>query len=124
MDERKQNMANMQRASVANALTDDEELPAWKLRIHLILDHPYFDRFMGIVIVLNAICVGVESQIEVTYGYGHSYEFIFESLENVFLFLYTMEAGGRVAAYGWEAIKESWVQFDIVLVFIGICSLA
>jgi hypothetical protein len=124
MEDRKSAVANLQRASVAAIGEEMDDLPSWKLRIHLILDHPYFDRFMGLVIVINAICVGVESQIEVTYGYGHTYEHIFAWMENVFLLLYTLEAGGRVAAYGRAALQESWVQFDVVLVFIGLCSLA
>ena len=104
-------------------LADEDDLSQWKLFIHIILDHPWFDRVMGLVIVANAICVGVESQMEVKYGYSHSYETSFEWSENMFLFIYTLEAGGRVAVYGWAAIQDVWVQFDLILVLIGICSL-
>ena len=87
-----------------------------------LLSSPKFEGAIGIVIVLNAISVGVETQLTVTGKIG-PYLFYFFVLEWVFLGVYSFELALRFYAYGLKCLRSGWVIFDALLVFSGVFSL-
>jgi len=78
-----------------------------------------FDAIMGLVIISNSVIVGLEIQLDIE-GKDVS---VIKSTEHFFLVVFLLETVFRVLAKGAKnAWKSAWFRFDIVLVFIGLCS--
>lgn len=101
-----------------------------------LLNNAKFDAAVGIVIVMNSISIGLEisaglhveeqkklcdageaaacGDVEMPTVYG--------SLEHFFMFVYSFELALRFFTVGVRCLKNGWVLFDFVLVFIGVIS--
>jgi voltage-gated sodium channel len=86
--------------------------------VHRVLSSTQFDAGIGIIIILNSVTIGLQSEAEVK-GIDIS-DFIF--IDNIFLAIYTIELGLRFFAYGFHCLDNGWVRFDAVLVGFGICT--
>merc|ERR1719199_1314969 len=84
----------------------DIQTDGWHLylrwRIDKILSNTTFDSVIGIVICINSVTVGWESQYDVD---GKSTE-VFDLLEPVFLIIYTGELGMRLLAHGFSCLTN------------------
>jgi voltage-gated sodium channel len=89
-----------------------------RLFVHDLLSRQRFDACIGLVIVANSITIGVEQ----TYRMAGDKEVLDQCkvLEMVYLFVYTVELSMRFFAHGRACLKSAWVQFDAVLVGLGI----
>lgn len=75
-----------------------------------------FDETIGIIILMNAITIGWETQKEI---HGDAPLFLVV-LENTFLVMYIMEIIVRLFAFTpLGAMKQPWVVFDVFLVLLG-----
>eukprot|EP00930_Biecheleria_cincta_P037338 TRINITY_DN2560_c0_g1_i1.p1 TRINITY_DN2560_c0_g1~~TRINITY_DN2560_c0_g1_i1.p1 ORF type:complete len:620 (-),score=111.01 TRINITY_DN2560_c0_g1_i1:191-2050(-) len=88
-----------------------------QLQARAIIEHPWFDSVIGIVIAFNAACSGIES--EMTLRGDDSVERWVQPIETAFLFVYTIELSTRLVAYGWSCFNDAWFLFDFVLVLFG-----
>jgi len=70
---------------------------------------------IGFVILANSICIGMETQQELTGGADP----VFETLEHVFLAVYLLEVLVRLAAGGRACFWDGWFNFDLLLVLGG-----
>jgi len=68
--------------------------------------------------VINSLCMGIETSYEIEKRDLTA----FEVLEHIFLFVYVAELALRFFAYGISCLKNPWVAFDFVLVFMGVVS--
>lgn len=92
----------------------------WRGKLARMLDHHMeFDGFIGLIIVANSICIGIETSYEIE---GKNTD-VFQVLEHVFLWIYIVELGLRFVAYGVSCLKDGWTLFDFVLVILGVLSL-
>ena len=78
-----------------------------------LLSGHVFDGVMGLIIVANAVTIGMESdrtakQLPIPYSIG--------ILEIVFLMIYTAEVLLRYYTYRLAMFNSGWVRFDTVLV--------
>eukprot|EP00928_Gymnodinium_smaydae_P013879 TRINITY_DN15033_c0_g1_i1.p1 TRINITY_DN15033_c0_g1~~TRINITY_DN15033_c0_g1_i1.p1 ORF type:complete len:589 (-),score=116.29 TRINITY_DN15033_c0_g1_i1:91-1857(-) len=98
------------------------ELVSSKRKLALsIVANPAFDAAIGIMIVGNAITIGVETQSAVS---GVVTPLWVVVLENLFLFVYVIELLMRFFAVGVRnALKANWVKFDTFLVVVGVFDL-
>lgn len=90
-----------------------------------------FDYLMGLVIFANAVCIGVELELELPCidaeikGRGIEqceHRLVFSYLEKTFVSIYILELVLRFVAGARIAIKNKWVWFDIFLVCLGATS--
>jgi len=81
-----------------------------------LLAATWFDASIGAVIVGNSVTIGMEQSMNLE-GMDTSW---FDWLEHVFLIVYLGELGVRAAAYGAKMLTDRWVQFDILLVTMGV----
>mmetsp|Transcript_97913 Transcript_97913/g.310541 ORF Transcript_97913/g.310541 Transcript_97913/m.310541 type:complete len:656 (-) Transcript_97913:185-2152(-) len=70
---------------------------------------------IGCIILANSICIGVETQQELT---GES-DPVFQTLEHMFLAVYLLEVLVRLAAGGRACFWDGWFNFDLLLVLGG-----
>jgi len=106
--------------SSSNSSVNVEHLSSRELVIRKarkMLESRIFDYFMGTIIVLNSICLGVQSELSLPGGPGEPP--ILEVFENFFLALYVIEAALNIITRGWSCFRDPWFVFDFSLVFIG-----
>eukprot|EP00931_Biecheleriopsis_adriatica_P116307 TRINITY_DN9196_c0_g1_i5.p1 TRINITY_DN9196_c0_g1~~TRINITY_DN9196_c0_g1_i5.p1 ORF type:complete len:561 (+),score=92.54 TRINITY_DN9196_c0_g1_i5:58-1740(+) len=83
-----------------------------------ILHQSWFEYFAGLVIFLNAIVIGVETNMSVSASDPSEYSWV-ETAENIFLALYTLELAGKLLVEGKALFKDNWFRFDLVIVLCG-----
>eukprot|EP00927_Polykrikos_kofoidii_P040610 TRINITY_DN34676_c0_g1_i1.p1 TRINITY_DN34676_c0_g1~~TRINITY_DN34676_c0_g1_i1.p1 ORF type:complete len:622 (-),score=119.09 TRINITY_DN34676_c0_g1_i1:86-1951(-) len=74
-----------------------------------------FDGFIGIVIVTNALTIGLEQSLDLQ---GNDTSKV-EVVENFFLVIYMFELGLRIFSIGSTCFREHWVKFDAFLILTG-----
>ncbi|CAD7964269.1 unnamed protein product [Amoebophrya sp. A25] len=85
-----------------------------------VLNSQKFDMAVGLVIILNSVTIGWESQASVS---GMESIAAFAVVEHIFLAIYCIEIILRVCVFGARCIIDSgWVCFDFVLVVVGVLS--
>ena len=80
--------------------------------VHRALGSPFFDLFIGLVIVLNSVLIGVETHMK---AQGQSSE-LFGVADVFFLAIYILELISRFFAHHLHCLKSGWVIFDFLLV--------
>jgi voltage-gated sodium channel len=78
-----------------------------------------FDPIMGIVILMNAACMGISIDWELQ-GKDRT---ILSALEHVFLAVFIIELLLNVVAHGPECLRGGWHFFDFVVIVGGVMSL-
>jgi voltage-gated sodium channel len=79
-----------------------------------IADSPRFQNFIFVVIVANAVTLGLG-----TYDFGESAHSALSTLDNVFLGIFVVELAIRIAAFGrrpQDFFREGWNVFDFVVI--------
>eukprot|EP00930_Biecheleria_cincta_P060012 TRINITY_DN45711_c0_g1_i1.p1 TRINITY_DN45711_c0_g1~~TRINITY_DN45711_c0_g1_i1.p1 ORF type:complete len:589 (+),score=70.99 TRINITY_DN45711_c0_g1_i1:57-1823(+) len=76
-----------------------------------------FELFMGIVILTNAICLGIEVDRSVK---GEDGIFWLQGVEFVFMGIYIFKMCLILFAGSWKTLRDPWVRFDFVLVLAGV----
>jgi len=86
-------------------------------RIKKCLSHWLFDAFVGLIIAMNAVTVGLETQ---NAAQGRQSPAWVEACEQAFLIVYAVELCMRIYAYRSKAMRSGWIQFDALLVMCGL----
>lgn len=123
-----------------------QDLSTWQNVAMCILNHPAFDCFIGVVILLNAATIGVglefsnrdtsdrrrlgASKAAPLGIYAASTDpltaeqitlmKVVSVLEPIFLVIYLLELLLRFYAFRLSALKDNWIRFDLVMVVTGI----
>ncbi|CAD7936633.1 unnamed protein product [Amoebophrya sp. A120] len=84
------------------------------------LNQQKFDVWIGVIIILNSLTIGWETQLNVEDENTDA----FTVIENMFLFIYVVELSARFFAFGvMKSLKSSgWIVFDTFLVVVGVVS--
>ncbi|CAJ1419232.1 unnamed protein product, partial [Effrenium voratum] len=84
----------------------------------MVLESEAFDFIMVMIILANAVTIGVEQSVRVNGG-DKGPENTLAIMENIFLVIYTFEIALRFFVLGIRAVCDHWVKFDLVLVVLG-----
>jgi Ca2+-binding EF-hand superfamily protein len=87
-----------------------------------VLEWPYFDFTMGVVIFVNSILIGVQSDLSIDYEAHRKELDSLEICDYFFLAIYVIELALRLIGTGREVLENPWIQFDVVLVTFGLVS--
>ena len=88
--------------------------PRWKPLAHLV-DSEGFQIFIGAVIVLNAIVLGLETYASVMADYG----LLLERINSFFYVIFLIELVLRILSYGtkpWNFFRHGWNIFDFIVI--------
>eukprot|EP00931_Biecheleriopsis_adriatica_P048524 TRINITY_DN28032_c0_g1_i1.p2 TRINITY_DN28032_c0_g1~~TRINITY_DN28032_c0_g1_i1.p2 ORF type:complete len:561 (-),score=123.78 TRINITY_DN28032_c0_g1_i1:106-1788(-) len=102
--------------TVRASQTGDETHRTCKGMVASLMSHEYFDYLIGAIIALNAVCIGIETQVSIDRDADLS---TLELLEIAFLVIYTLEIWLRIAAFGKANLWDAWFRFDFTLVAMG-----
>jgi hypothetical protein len=84
---------------------------------YAILNHRWFDAFIGSVIFINTIMIGLECELSLDVeDFEKNYAQNFEYVEYVFLAIYIVELLLRVVVDGLHAFRSGWVKGDAFIV--------
>eukprot|EP00931_Biecheleriopsis_adriatica_P066560 TRINITY_DN40890_c0_g1_i1.p1 TRINITY_DN40890_c0_g1~~TRINITY_DN40890_c0_g1_i1.p1 ORF type:complete len:677 (-),score=120.07 TRINITY_DN40890_c0_g1_i1:2-2032(-) len=86
-------------------------------RIRSFLQSTSFDALIGIVIVANAVSIGVEQSFR---GTSHKVLATTAMLDDIFLSIYMIELALRFYAFRLACLRDTWVLFDLFLVVMGV----
>lgn len=82
---------------------------------------PQGDSVCGVVIVLNALCLGFDVDQRISpEGPSPTTQVLLTVFQNVFLALFVLEVCVRTKAEGWIYLKSTWGVFDVIVVAISV----
>lgn len=81
-----------------------------------IVEHPYFSKTIMLVIILNALLIGLETYPSI---YNSNVE-LFRTLDNVVLLIFIVEMVLKLSAYRFEYFRDGWNLFDFGIVMLSI----
>jgi voltage-gated sodium channel len=93
-----------------------ENLPGWRGEIEKIMAHNWVQRFLIILIVVNAAIMGLETNPEVMAAAG-SYLLL---LDHAILWVFIAELVLLIAARRLLFFKDAWCVFDLLVVLIAL----
>ncbi|WP_232735768.1 ion transporter [Alteribacter populi] len=97
--------------------SSDSPMPGWKKQLDTLVEHRYFTTAVIILILINAVVVGLE-----TYPHLYSeYKSTFFAIDRILLWIFTVEIVFRLFAARTlgSFFKNSWNWFDFVIVLSG-----
>jgi len=87
-------------------------------KVGLLVDDYRFEMVLSAVVVVNSLLVGWRQDLRIR---GSSTR-VFDTLEQVFLLVYSVELALRIFAGGTKSLQDNWVRFDCAMVLTGILS--
>jgi voltage-gated sodium channel len=98
----------------SDQVTTDVDEPRWKPLARLV-DSERFQIFIGVIIVLNAIVLGMETYSGVMAQYGLT----LDRLNSFFYVIFLIELILRILSYGtrpWNFFRHGWNVFDFIVI--------
>ncbi|MDG5787713.1 ion transporter [Evansella sp. AB-P1] len=98
-------------------MTKDTNIPSWKKKLQLIVNHRYFSRIIIFLIMFNAVIVGLETYPSIYEGNS----MLFFRIDVTLLWIFSIEILLRLFASPniKDFFKSSWNWFDILIVSAG-----
>jgi len=90
----------------------------YRARLRNMLSSQGCDCFIGMVIVMNSMCLAAQTELSLPGRSGAPA--VLEVLENVFLSFYVAEAALNLVARGKACFADPWFCFDFMLVVAGV----
>lgn len=110
-----QNSAKFKQRS-SSFLKDLNHPEGWRTHVRNLLLRWWFEPLMGLVIVINAITIGIDSERD---SQGLDRLLVMDVIEACFFLTYATDLTLRILAFGGGILlTKPWVQFDAVLVSI------
>mmetsp|Transcript_65855 Transcript_65855/g.146298 ORF Transcript_65855/g.146298 Transcript_65855/m.146298 type:complete len:513 (-) Transcript_65855:73-1611(-) len=121
---RQANAGSLHGSKFGNLMSEDDDKKetnahspgAW---CRWILNKPQFDWVMGIIIFMNSIAIGIDTEKSIQQG-DLLPSWPSEELDVAFIVVYVIEIAMRLTAYGRVCFKDQWFLFDVFLVGMGI----
>ena len=89
-------------------------------RVQQVLESKAFNRFLAVVIILNAIVIAADTQLRAVQSGAAELMFALSIIDNCCLILYIVEAALKIAVYRTDYFKSGWNVFDFTIVIISI----
>ncbi|PDW01785.1 ion transporter [Candidatus Viridilinea mediisalina] len=84
--------------------------------VYALVEAPSFQRFIILVIVINALTLGLETSATIMAQVGPW----LHMLDRIALAIFVLELGLKLWAYGWKFFRSGWNIFDFVIVSIAL----
>jgi voltage-gated sodium channel len=91
-------------------------LPSWRQRLAALAEGPRAQRFIVILIVINAVTLGLETSPTVMAAVGPA----LKTLDAAILAVFVVEVGARLIARGPAFFRDPWSVFDFLVVAIAL----
>eukprot|EP00927_Polykrikos_kofoidii_P044332 TRINITY_DN3832_c0_g1_i1.p1 TRINITY_DN3832_c0_g1~~TRINITY_DN3832_c0_g1_i1.p1 ORF type:complete len:703 (-),score=141.90 TRINITY_DN3832_c0_g1_i1:411-2414(-) len=107
---------------LSNQLPGKGDSYRWRAVFATILESPRTDFFMGIVILVNAICIGAETDFSARYA-GNKLPWVFDALDASSMVIFTAELLLKIYVHRGDMLRHdlSWNLFDTLIVVFQIC---
>ncbi len=89
--------------------------PGWKGTIERFMARRDVQRFLIVLIVVNAVILGIETSPEAVAWIGPS----LARLDQIILWIFVAELALLIAARGWRFFRDPWSVFDFVVIMIA-----
>ncbi|EKV31906.1 Voltage-gated sodium channel subunit [Caenispirillum salinarum AK4] len=93
-----------------------EESAAWRQRVRGFVEAPRVQRFILVLIVINAVILGLETSSAVMEAIGPT----LIAIDTVILWIFVAEITLRITAHGWRFFRDPWGVFDFIVVGIAL----
>jgi voltage-gated sodium channel len=91
-------------------------LPSWRQRLAALAEGPRAQRFIVILIVINAVTLGLETSPTVMAAVGPA----LKTVDAAILAVFVVEVGARLIARGPAFFRDPWSVFDFLVVAIAL----
>jgi len=88
----------------------------WRQRLTGIVESMRVEKFIVVLIVINAITLGLETSADVMMSVGHYIRII----DSVILSIFVIEILLRIIGHGWRFFTNPWGVFDFLVVSIAL----
>ena len=88
----------------------------WQVRIEQFMGHPFMQNFLVLLIILNAIILGLETSTDIVLQWGEQ----LIALDHIILGIFICEIVVLIAARGLSYFKDPWCVFDFIVVGIAL----
>lgn len=85
-------------------------------RLKTIVDSPQLERFVIVLIVLNAITLGLETSAGIMAEYGR----VLHVIDTIFLWIFVAEIAARMVVKRGAFFRDPWSIFDLIVVGIAL----
>eukprot|EP00931_Biecheleriopsis_adriatica_P056918 TRINITY_DN33759_c0_g1_i1.p1 TRINITY_DN33759_c0_g1~~TRINITY_DN33759_c0_g1_i1.p1 ORF type:complete len:571 (-),score=96.62 TRINITY_DN33759_c0_g1_i1:21-1700(-) len=96
-----------------------EQFPLIRRVCRKMIKSRIFEPAVSIVIVVNAVLIGAETEMSIRAMQHEEYYARMEKVEWIFIALYTIESLIRCIALGRKLLKDRWFQFDLSILLFG-----
>jgi voltage-gated sodium channel len=93
-----------------------EPAPVWRARAQALIEHPRFDQAIVVLIVANAITLGLETSP----GIAARFDDVFRAIDRTVLGIFVVELLLRSFVYRSRFFRDPWRVFDFVVVGIAL----
>ena len=94
----------------------DHPTQTFRGRLAAIAENARFQRTIIVLIVVNAITLGLETSPEIMASAGSA----LIALDHVVLAIFVAELAIRIGAYGWSFFRDPWSIFDFLVVALAL----
>lgn len=94
----------------------DIAAPGWRARLAAFVEAEPFQRAITILIVINAITLGLETWDGAMEQWGDA----LRAVDTAILAIFVIEIAVRIAAHGWRFFANGWSLFDVFVVGIAL----
>lgn len=94
----------------------DIAAPGWRTRLAAFVEAEPFQRAITILIVINAITLGLETWDSAMEQWGD----VLRVVDTAILAIFVVEIALRIAAHGWRFFASGWSLFDVFVVGIAL----
>ena len=94
----------------------DKEFTGARAKAAAIVENKRFIQFITVLIILNAITLGMETDADLLAKYGvylHAFDFLV-------LCVFVFELGLKIYCYGWSFFRVGWNVFDFIIVAVSL----
>lgn len=94
-----------------------EKTPSWSLqgRVTRLVEDGRTTVFITVLILINAVTLGLETDAEIMASYG----LVLRVADRSILLIFTLEIALKLYAYRWTFFRSGWNLFDLVIVGIA-----
>src|SRR5688572_13742258 len=96
--------------------TTAEPAPVWRARAQAFIEHPRFDQTIVVLIIANAITLGLETSPAIAARFGD----LFRAIDRTVLGIFVVELLLRSFVYRSRFFRDPWRVFDFVVVGIAL----